>query len=143
MKKFSELFEVETAVPINGFCILKPEFMNFNDAWITLLKNNGWNIVQQVKKTLTLDQAKALYKPHSKEPFYNDLCDYMCSGDCVCCSCYKDCKDPIKDMDTIKQNVRKVWGKDEMKNAMHSSDSLDNVKRESNICFLQTGDSYL
>ena len=116
-------------------------------------KNNDDNIIESnffTKKIIycnnnkNYNQNQNNYICHMKNSsFYNDLCDYMCSGDCVCCSCYKDCKDPIKDMDTIKQNVRKVWGKDDMKNAMHSSDSLDNVKRESNICFLQTGDSYL
>ena len=38
-------------------------------------------------------------------------------------------------MKTLKDKVRKAWGKDEMKNAMHSSDSLENVKREKNLVF--------
>lgn len=143
MKKFSQLFEVESATQINGFCILKPEFMQYKNAWFDLLKNNGWNIVQKEQKKLSLKQAKELYKPHYDKPFYNDLCNYMCSDDCCCCSCYKDCNDPIKDMDNIKDKVRKAWGIDDMKNAMHSSDSIDNVKRESDICFLQSGDTYM
>ena len=38
-------------------------------------------------------------------------------------------------MDKIKDEIRKKWGKDDMKNAMHSSDSLQNAARESNIIF--------
>ena len=136
MKTFSKFLEVLQATPINGFCVLKPEFLEYEDDWINMLKNNGWTIVQKVKKTLTPAQAKDLYKPHENEKFYNDLCDYMCSGDCICCSCYKECDDPIKEMDKLKERVRENWGKDEMKNAMHSSDSIENIKRESNICFL-------
>jgi nucleoside diphosphate kinase len=49
--------------------------------------------------------------------------------------CYKDCKDPIKDMKSIKDKVRKIWGKDDMRNAMHSSDSIDNVNREYKLVF--------
>jgi nucleoside diphosphate kinase len=30
--------------------------------------------------------------------------------------------------------MRDNWGKDDMENAMHSSDSLENVSRESDIC---------
>ena len=58
----------------------------------------------------------------------------MSSGDCICCSCSKKCDDPIKDMNKIKDKVRKQWGKDDMKNAMHSSDSLKNVDIESKLC---------
>lgn len=134
MKTFSKFLEVLQATPINGFCILKPEFLGYEDDWINMLKNNGWTIVQKSKKKLSYDQAKDLYKPHEKKSFYNDLCNYMCSDDCVCCSCYKECDNPIKEMDKLKERVRENWGKDEMKNAMHSSDSIENIKRESNIC---------
>jgi len=133
MKTFTKF--IESVTVINGFCVLKPEFLNYEDDWINMLKNNGWTIVQKVKKKLTHKQAEELYKPHENESFYKDLCNYMCSSDCICCSCYKECDNPIKDMDKLKERIRKSWGKDEMKNAMHSSDSQENVERESNICF--------
>ena len=38
-------------------------------------------------------------------------------------------------MDKLKDKVRDMWGKSEMRNAMHSSDSLKNVKRETKIIF--------
>ena len=107
----------------------------FGFEFIDLLKNKGWQIIQQKQTKLSLDQAKELYKMHKDEDFYNDLCEYMSSGECICCSCYKDCKDPFKEMKTIKDSVRNKWGKSEMKNAMHSSDSLENVNRETKIVF--------
>ena len=67
--------------------------------------------------------------------YYKDLCKYITSDKCLCALCHKDCDDPIEDMKTLKDKVRKAWGKDEMKNAMHSSDSLENVKREKNLVF--------
>ena len=39
MKSFSE-FIAQTATPINGFCILKPEFLNWEDDFHSLLTNN-------------------------------------------------------------------------------------------------------
>lgn len=135
MKTLKRLVEEQEApVGINGFCILKPEFTQFEDEFLTLLNNNDWKVVKKVKKKLSKEDAEKLYASKKDESYYNALCDYMASGDCLCCSCSKKCDDPIKDMNDIKDKVRKQWGKDEMKNAMHSSDSLDNVKRECKLC---------
>lgn len=136
MKKFTQSFLLkEDANQINGFVILKPGFLNHEEEFIKLLNNNGWNIIQKTKRKLSDDESKELYKMHKDKDFYNDLCKYMSSDDCLCCQCYKDCKDPIKDMDALKDKVRKTWGQDQMKNAMHSSDTLDNVNRESKLIF--------
>lgn len=135
MKRLSTILEAQTTSTINGFVILKPGFLSHKDAFITLLENNGWQIIQKNVIRLTMKQAKSLYLPHVNKDFYEDLCRYMCSDDCLCCTCYKDCSDPIKEMTTLKKKVRDRWGEDEMRNAMHSSDSIDNVTRESNIVF--------
>ena len=133
MKKLSTI--IEAISQVNGFVILKPEFMDHEDEFLTLLKNSGWRTIQKKKGVLTQEQAEALYKPHKGKEFYNDLVKYMCSGECLACSCQKDCDDPIKDMSALKDKVRQKWGKDEMKNAMHSSDSEENVSREAAIVF--------
>lgn len=138
MKKLSTILEMlsekHTDV-INGFVILKPGFLSHESDFLTLLSNNGWRILQKKRGTLTQEQAEALYFMHKDKDFYNNLCDYMSSGDSLSCSCQKDCNNPIKDMSTLKDKVRYQWGEDDMKNAMHSSDSIDNVERESNIVF--------
>ena len=120
---------------INAFCILKPDFLDHEEDWLNMLNNNGWKVIQKVKRTLSQDEAEELYKMHKGKDFYDKLCKYMSSGDCICCMCYKDCKDPIKEMNELKDKVRKAWGIDDMKNAMHSSDSLENVKREYKLIF--------
>lgn len=119
---------------INGFVILKPGFMEYENEFDKLLNLNGWNIVNKKKKCLTQKQAQDLYLPKRDESYYNTLCDYMSSGDCICMTCHKKCDDPIKDMAEFKEGIRDQWAKNEMKNAMHSSDSLENVVRESSIC---------
>ena len=122
---------VKNECPVNGFAILKPEFTEYEYDFDNLLKNNNWQIIQKVKRTLSLEEAKELYISKKDEKYYNDLCTYMASGDCIAYMLRKeDCKDPIKDLEKIKNKVRKEWGKDEMKNAMHSSDSKENVERE-------------
>ena len=121
---------IEALGEVNGFCILKPEFLDHEEDFCTMLTNNGWKIVQKQVRTLTPEEAKELYICHKDKDFYEDLCIYMASGESISYMMYKDCKDPIKDLESIKNKVRKQWGKDEMKNAMHSSDSLENVERE-------------
>ena len=119
----------------NGFAILKPEFLDIQDDFEDMLEDNGWKISDLTKIKMSLDDAKNLYKSHEKKDFYDDLCKYMSSDKCIAYELYKDCEDPIKDLKKLKDKVRDKWGKDDMKNCMHSSDSLENVKRESDICF--------
>ena len=134
MKTFTQ-FMLEQNSELNAFVILKPEFLKYEQQWLDLLKNDDWQIVQKKKLKLTHEQAEELYKMHKDKDFYKDLCNYMSSDDCICCTCHKNCEDPIKSMKKLKDKARNTWGKSEMKNAMHSSDSLENVKRESNIVF--------
>lgn len=134
MKSFTEFLAESMVGEPNGFVILKPEFLNYDQEWKNMIKDKGWNFVHSEKVTLTPEEAQNLYEPHKDKDFYNDLCDYMCSGECICCTCKKDCENPIEDMNKIKDIVRNKWGINDMKNVMHSSDSLENVKRESNIC---------
>lgn len=129
MKKITEYIK-EALLEVNGFCILKPEFLEHEFDFDNLLKNNNWQVIQKVRRTLSIEEAKELYISKKDEDYYDDLCTYMASGDSISYMIYKDCKDPIKDLETIKNKVRKQWGKDDMKNAMHSSDSLQNVERE-------------
>ena len=119
----------------NSFVILKPEFLSHKDEWIEMLRNNEWDILDKKLLTLSKDQAAELYCMHKGKDFYDDLCKYMSSGECLCCKCYKECNNPIEEMDKLKDQIRNKWSKDDMKNAMHSSDSLQNVKRESKIIF--------
>lgn len=123
------------ASTVNGFCLLKPGFANHADDLDTMLKNNGWQVISKVKKKLSKECAAKLYEKFKDKDFYDKLCNYMSSDDCVAYMCHKDCKDPIKEMKAIKHKCRDAWGKDEMRNAMHSSDSLENVNIEYPLVF--------
>lgn len=119
----------------NGFVILKPGFLEHEQSWLNMIESDGWQIIRKRTTILSYDQCKELYKIHTSKRFYNDLCEYMSSADCICAICYKMCDDPIGDMKKLKDKVRDIWGVDDMKNCMHSSDSLKNVEREATICF--------
>lgn len=114
------------------FVIIKPGFERYKDEILGYLIENGLVIDKVLKRRLSLDKALLLYIPHSDKDFYWDLCEYMSSGDSIGYLLYNP-----KNVDVLKlkDEIRKVYGKDEMHNAIHSSDSKANVKRESNIYF--------
>ena len=137
MKKLSKFLEDSrdrSPRSINGFVILKPGFLEYEEPLCNMLQNNGWSIIEKKRCKLTPDQAAKLYINLNEKPFYNDLCQYMSSDNCLCCRCVKDCEDPIGDMKSLKDKVRGQWGIDDMRNAMHSSDSQEAVDAESKLC---------
>ena len=137
MKKLSKFLEDSrdrSPRSINGFVILKPGFLEYEEPLCDMLQNNGWSIIEKKRCKLTPDQAAKLYINLNEKPFYNDLCQYMSSDNCLCCRCAKDCEDPIGDMKALKDKVRGQWGIDDMRNAMHSSDSQEAVDSESKLC---------
>lgn len=122
--------------PYNAFIIVKPEFLKKSKEILDIFLNDGYVIAKYASKRLTYDEAAKLYKVHKDEPFYEDLCKYMSSDYSIgYCLNYTGKDNPIKHTDKIKDNIRKTFGKDEMKNALHSSDSPKNVLRESKIYF--------
>ena len=82
----------------NSFVILKPEFLSHKNEWIETLQNNEWDILDKKQLTLSKDQAAELYSMHKGKDFYDDLCKYMSSGECLCCKCYKECNNPIEEI---------------------------------------------
>ena len=114
------------------FLIIKPEFLHLKNQILDYLKDFGIIPIREMRKTLTLSEAKKLYKPHSKEDFYPALCDYMSSGDSIG---FVLCNYKGADLLKLKDNIRNKYGVDEMRNAVHSSDSGLNVYRESKIYF--------
>ena len=114
------------------FLIIKPEFLQYRNEIIEFLKQHNIIPIQELRKTLTLSEAKKLYKPHSKEDFYENLCKYMSSGDSIG---FVLCNFGNNDLLELKDEIRDKYGVDEMHNAIHSSDSSLNVYRESKIYF--------
>jgi nucleoside diphosphate kinase len=119
----------------NAFCMLKPGFTQYKDEFEKQLAAKGWKIINCCAKKFTRQEIEEFYSCHKDKDFFIKLCDYMITGHCECYSCYKRCDDPIKEMNKFKDKIRDEWGEDEMRNAMHSSDSKENVIRECSLAF--------
>lgn len=120
------------------FSIIKPEFLEHKKEIKKMITENGYfSIVRSKKVTLTKEQASELYLDKKDEDYYNDLVKYMSSGPCII-MIVKDEKtgpEPVKALIRIKEECRERFGKSDMKNCLHSSDSFKNAAREIKICF--------
>ena len=122
------------------FSIIKPDAVERNKIGeiTAMLENAGLRVV--ASKRLKLDQAKAsqFYEVHKERPFFQSLCDFMCSGPIVV--------QVLEGEDAVKRNreimgatnpeeaaegtKKKKYALSLEKNSVHGSDSLDNAKIE-------------
>ena len=122
------------------FSIIKPDAVERNKIGeiTAMLENAGVRVI--ASKRLKLDQAKAsqFYEVHKERPFFQSLCDFMCSGPIVV--------QVLEGEDAVKRNreimgatnpeeaaegtIRKKYALSLEKNSVHGSDSLENAKIE-------------
>ena len=127
------------------FSIIKPDAVERNKIGeiTAMLENAGLRVV--ASKRLKLDQTKAsqFYEVHKERPFFQSLCDFMCSGPIVV--------QVLEGEDAVKRNreimgatnpeeaaegtIRKKYALSLEKNSVHGSDSIENAKIEINHFF--------
>lgn len=121
------------------FVIIKPGFLKYSQDIVERFLVDGWEIEKQRAKLLTLSEAKKLYYIHKGKDFYKDLCKYMSSDITVAFIFKKDnVKQPgdiFKQTSLIKDELRKEYGESDMRNVLHSSDSLQHMIQEQSIYF--------
>lgn len=119
------------------FVIIKPGFLPLCSKILQIFEEKGWNISQLRTKQLLLSEARTLYSIHKKEDFYDDLCKYMSSGLTMAFIFSKNnaTGDIFEETGKIKDIIRKKWGESDMRNVIHSSDSLEHMNKEASIYF--------
>ena len=118
------------------FVIIKPGFLNLSDEILEKFTSNGYELYQMKTKKLLLSEAKELYSIHKEEDFYDDLCKYM-SSDLSTAIIFKNSnsKNIFEDTKKIKDSIREQYGESDMRNVIHSSDSLSHMINEQSIYF--------
>ena len=143
MKKLKDFIceYLSTPKSASAFIIIKPGFLDYADEIFKYCAHKGFIMHDHTNPMrLTDAQIHTLYGCHSKDDWYDDLCNYMGSGDIIAAEYVFDHDkypntNSIALMKEIKQHFRDKYGKSEMKNCMHSSDSLENVQKEGRIIF--------
>ncbi|MFT6747622.1 MAG: nucleoside-diphosphate kinase [Glaciecola sp.] len=128
--------------------MIKPEAVEkgYTGAILNKIEDAGFEISAMKMYRLTRAQVESFYAEHFGKPFYEGLCDYMCSGPIVAAVLKKE--NAVADFRTLvgKTNpaeaaegtIRKEFAESGSKNAVHGSDSDESAMKEIGFHFAQT-----
>ena len=129
------------------FSIIKPDAVERNKIGeiTAMLETSGLRIV--ASKRIKLDQEKAaqFYGIHKDKPFFQDLCDFMCSGPIIvqvlegenAVQKNRDVMGATNPEEAAEGTIRKKYALSLEKNSVHGSDSLENATIEINHFFTE------
>lgn len=125
--------------------IIKPDATsrNISGQINSIIEKNGLKIVAQKMIKLTLDQAKTFYSMHKDKPFYNDLINYMVSGQVIiqvlqgnnAVNKYREIMGATNPDNAKDDTIRKKFAISVQENSVHGSDSDENALKEINFFF--------
>ena len=112
---------------------------------IKMIEENGFTIDRMEKGILKKEHAENFYDIHKEKPFFGELVEFITSGPLVVLALRKEnaveeWRKLMGATDSTKAEegtIRKKFGTDIGKNAVHGSDSLENAKRELMLFFGQ------
>ena len=127
------------------FSIIKPDAVKRNKIGeiTAMLESAGLRIVASKRIQLNHDKAAEFYAVHSDKPFFNSLCDFMCSGPIVvqvlegdnAVQRNRDIMGATNPEEASDGTIRKEFGISIDKNSVHGSDSKENAEKEINFFF--------
>ncbi|QEK39313.1 nucleoside-diphosphate kinase [Candidatus Nesciobacter abundans] len=110
---------------------------------INIFETNGFTISDIKMLKLSMEEAREFYKEHAARPFFNGLCEFMCSGPIVA-MCLEGEGAILKNREVMGATnpseaeagtIRKMYGDSIDNNAVHGSDSTESAERELNFFF--------
>lgn len=127
----------ECALNKKVFVIVKPGFLTLAPIIVKMFEDEGFKLYQTRSKRLLPKESLRLYYVHKDEDWYYSLCKYMSSDISIGMTFLYNGgdKNAIEKTDSLKKKIREKWSESDMRNVMHSSDSYENMKKESEIYF--------
>ncbi len=125
--------------------IIKPDAVKNNVIGNILnrFESNGFKIKELKIMMLSKERAEEFYAPHKDKPFFNDLITFITSGNIV--AAIIEAQDAIikareligstNPKEAKKNTIRREFGTNVTKNAIHTSDSHESFIREVKIIF--------
>jgi len=120
--------------------IIKPDAVasKFSGKIIDMLEENGFSIVGMKKIKLSKEEAEQFYIVHKDRPFYDSLTTFMSEGPIIVMVLEKE--NAIEDYrklmgatnpeDAAEGTIRKKFGTNIERNAVHGSDSKESASFE-------------
>ena len=125
--------------------IIKPDATsrNISGQINSIIEKSGLKIIAQKMIKLNLDQAKIFYFIHKDKPFYNDLINYMISGQVIvqvlkgndAVNKYRKVMGATNPENAEDGTIRKKFAISVQENSVHGSDSDENALKEINFFF--------
>ena len=120
--------------------IIKPDAVQSKNTGkiIDRIENENFEIIKIKKLRLTPKQAEGFYSVHKNKPFFKNLVNYMTSGSIVVMVLQKEnaieewrkLMGSTNPKEAEENSLRKIFGTDIEKNAVHGSDSPQTAKKE-------------
>ena len=122
------------------FSMIKPDATERNlvGSITSMIENSGLKVIASRRTKMTPEKAAEFYGVHSERPFFQSLCDFMCSGPIIV--------QVLEGENAVKKNrqimgatnpddaeegtIRKVHAVSLEKNSVHGSDSVENAAIE-------------
>lgn len=128
--------------------IIKPDATarNITGKINALFEDGGLRIVAQKRLQLTKAMAQNFYAVHAERSFYDELCEYMCSGPVVvqvlegenAIARNREIMGATNPANATDGTVRKAFGLNVQENSVHGSDSPENAEKEIRFFFSDT-----
>ena len=127
------------------FSIIKPDAVERNKIGeiTTMFESVGLRIVASKRIKLSQEKAAQFYGVHKDKPFFQSLCDFMCSGPIIvqvlegenAVQKNRDVMGATNPEEAAEGTIRKKYALSLEKNSVHGSDSLENATIEINHFF--------
>ena len=124
---------------------IKPDAFSsgYSGPIIEMIEKAGFKIKNMRLIRMDNDMASNFYAVHREKPFFDRLCDYMCSGPIIVMELSKE--NAVEDFrkligttnpeDAEEGTIRKLYATSVQANAIHGSDSDENAKIEIKFFF--------
>mgnify|MGYP001103348436 CR=1 FL=1 len=127
------------------FVLIKPDAVarGATGQIIARFESEGFKVLRLEMKRLPREDAERFYEPHRGKDFYENLVDFITSGPVVgillerenAVQAAREIIGATNPADAERGTIRSLFGTDITRNAVHGSDSPENVIREAGIFF--------
>ncbi len=122
------------------FAIIKPDAVAAGNTGkiIAMIEENGFKILAMRKIEMTRKQAEGFYAVHRERPFFADLVKFMTEGPCVvmaleredAIAAWRELMGPTDPAKAPEGTIRKLYGTNIERNAVHGSDAPETAATE-------------
>lgn len=127
------------------FTMIKPDAIGAGNsgAIIKMIEDSGFKIIAMKYTRLSRERAEQFYMVHKERPFYNDLCNYISSGNIIpmilennnAVEDFRKLIGATNPQEAAEGTIRNLFAESIEANAIHGSDSDENAGIEGRFFF--------